>query len=330
MQKKSGEIALMEWLNTHYGIIATSLVHLPLGADRNASVYKAQTSGGKSYFVKLKRGYHSNISVTLLDFLQASGIQQIISPIKTVDGKLMQHTSHCTIIVYPFIQGQDGFCCPLTEDQWIVLGQTLKQVHELDLPPSLKDQIRKETYTSCWSEVLPFLDGMEKNVAEDAAALKLLAFMKKHQSVLHRLVSQTQQLHQSLQKKPAEFVLCHSDIHAGNVLIDESCAIYIVDWDEPILAPKERDLMFMGAGVANVWNQPREEALFYQGYGNTNIDKPLLAYYRHERILQDIIEYCHALLLTSDGGKERCEMYKQFVDMFEPSGVIDITFKTKA
>ena len=34
--------------------------------------------------------------------------------------------------------------------------------------------------------------------------------------------------------------------------------IYIVDWDEPIMAPKERDLMFIGGGVANVWNKPRK------------------------------------------------------------------------
>lgn len=32
----------------------------------------------------------------------------------------------------------------------------------------------------------------------------------------------------------------------------------IVDWDEPIMAPKERDLMFIGGGVANVWNDPSE------------------------------------------------------------------------
>ena len=30
--------------------------------------------------------------------------------------------------------------------------------------------------------------------------------------------------------------------------------------------PKERDLMFIGGGVANVWNKPHEETLFYKGY----------------------------------------------------------------
>jgi hypothetical protein len=46
--------------------------------------------------------------------------------------------------------------------------------------------------------------------------------------------------------------LCHSDIHAGNILIDVNDDFYIVDWDNPILAPKEHDLMFIGGGQRGV------------------------------------------------------------------------------
>ncbi len=104
--------------------------------------------------------------------------------------------------------------------------------------------------------------------------------------------------------------------------------IYIVDWDEPIMAPKERDLMFIGGGVGNVWNKPHEEKLFYKGYGKTEIDSTILAYYRHERIVEDIAEYSQELLLTTARGKDRPEMYRQFTGMFEPQGVVDIAFKT--
>jgi spectinomycin phosphotransferase len=123
-------------------------------------------------------------------------------------------------------------------------------------------------------------------------------------------------------------MLCHSDIHGGNVLIDSNDSIYIVDWDDPIMAPKERDLMFIGGGVANVWNKPHEETLFYKGYGTTEVNATILAYYRHERIVEDIAEYGQALLLTSGGGGDRLEMYKHFMWMFELNGVVDIAFKT--
>lgn len=204
--------------------------------------------------------------------------------------------------MYPFIEGQNGFCYNLTEDQWITLGKTLRKIHELDLPQSIKDQIRKEIYSPKSREYFRSLDAyLDMDLKGDEITLKLQAFMREHKAIIHRLVNQAELLSQEILKQSHELVLCHSDIHTGNVLIDESNAIYIVDWDEPIMAPKELDLMFIGGGVANVWNSPREEAIFYKGYGKTTINRKILAYYRHERIVQDTVEYAQALLLTSDG-----------------------------
>lgn len=320
---------IIDCLNTNYGIAVNTLTFLPLGADMNASVYKAETQGGLSYFVKLKRGHRSDMSVAILALLQNSGIQQIIPPIKATDGELTQHVNDFTLTVYPFVDGQNGFCYNLTDDQWVALGKVLRQVHESDVPPSIKDQIRKEIYSSKWREAIRSLYAhIDGNLTGDKTALKLQTFMKEHRAVIHRLVNRAECLSQMIQGQSPRFVLCHSDIHGGNVLIDGNGAIYIVDWDEPIMAPKERDLMFIGGGVANVWNNPREEESFYKGYGETKLSMTILAYYRHERIVEDIAEYAQALLLTTAGGEDRLEMYTQFMGMFEPNGVVDIAFKT--
>ena len=45
-------------------------------------------------------------------------------------------------------------------------------------------------------------------------------------------------------------------------------------------------------------------------------------------IVEDIAIYGHELLLTTKGGEDRLEMYKQFIGMFKPRGVVDIAFKT--
>ena len=148
--------------------------------------------------------------------------------------------------------------------------------------------------------------------------------------VIHRLVDKAEELGQKLKDQSTEFVLCHSDIHGGNILIDEKNSIFIVDWDEPMMAPKERDLMFIGGGVGNVWNKPHEEEFFYKGYGITEVNRTILAYYRCERILEDIALYCQELLLAPVSNADKHEMYKQFVGMFEPQGVVDIAFKTCA
>lgn len=54
----------------------------------------------------------------------------------------------------------------------------------------------------------------------------------------------------------------------------------------------------------------------------------LLAYYRHERIVEDIGEYGQQLLLSAAGGQDRIEWYEQFIAQFDPQGVVEIAFKT--
>ena len=321
--------SIIDCLKVNYGIAAVLLTLLPLGADMNASVYKAETQNSQFYFVKLKRGHRYDMSVAILDLLQDAGIEQIIPPIKTTNGEITQHIGDSTLTVYPFVDGQNGFCRNLTDDQWIALGKILRQVHEFDVPLSVKDLIRKENYSDKWRRVVRSLySHIDGNLNGDEAALNLQLFMKKHKAVIHHLVNRAEALSQKVQEQSSEFVLCHSDVHGGNVLIDESGSIFIVDWDDPIMAPKERDLMFIGGGVANVWNNRREEEFFYKGYGKTEINSTILAYYRYERIVEDIAEYGQALLLTTDGGKERPAMFKQFKAMFEQNGVVDIALKT--
>ena len=84
------------------------------------------------------------------------------------------------------------------------------------------------------------------------------------------------------------------------------------------------------ASVYKAWNNPHEAASFYKGYGKTEINREILAYYRHERIVEDIALYSQQLLLTTDGGKDREVLYKHFIDMFEPRGVVDSAFETDA
>lgn len=323
------DLMISKCLRVNYGIEAKSLVFLPVGADLNAVVYKVQAIDQKSYFIKLKEGHHHDTSVEILELLQGAGVQQIIPPIKTMHGKLTQLIDDFTLIVYPFVEGQNGFTHNLTDDQWIKLGKALRQVHEITVPLSIQNRIRRETYSSKWREIVRSMyPHIELGANIDPLALKLQKFMKKNLSAIHQLVDRAEKLGEKLRNQSSKFILCHSDIHAGNVLIDRNDEIYIVDWDEPIIAPKERDLMFIGGGVGNVWNDPHEENCFYKGYGKTEIDLTALSYYRHERIVEDIAIYAQELLLTTSEVNNRLEMYKQFIDMFEPRGVVDIAFKT--
>lgn len=105
---------IINCLNADYGIEVAVLTFLPLGADMNASVYKAQTRDQTSYFVKLKCGHHDDIGIAIVELLRDAGIKEIIPPVKTILGQSIQHIEDFTLIVYPFVKGQDGFSSNLT------------------------------------------------------------------------------------------------------------------------------------------------------------------------------------------------------------------------
>ena len=228
-----------------------------------------------------------------------AGIQQIIPPINTIHGQPIQKIDDFTFIVYPFVEGQNGFISPLNDTQWFALGKAISQVHNISVPKFIEKEVRRETFSSKWREAVRLLyTHLESYIPGDEIGSKLAKFMRENRTAINRLVDQAEELGKKVRNQTNKFVLCHSDIHGGNVLINGDAPIYIVDWDEPIMAPKERDLMFIGGGVANVWNNPHEVELFYKGYGATEINTELLAYYRHERIVEDIAILGEELLMS--------------------------------
>ncbi len=323
---------IIDCLNTYYDIKVTKLILLPLGADIDALVYKAEARDDSSYFVKIKHGHLHSIGIILQQMLHDAGIQEIIAPVKTKQNQIVQYIDDCSMMVYPFIDGCDGFAQNLTQNQWIELGKTLGRIHGIEVPISLKTEIRQEAYSAQWRTFVRSLDSHIKNTQNyDEIALKFLDALTTHKSTIQRLVDHAEKLADKLKNASSKFVLCHSDIHAGNVLLTKEGVIYIIDWDNPIMAPKERDLMFIGGGVGNVWNNPDEEKLFYVGYGETEINREIIAYYRCERIVEDIAEYSELLLAPHNQHQDfqnRLIGYNHFIAMFEQNGVVDIALRT--
>jgi spectinomycin phosphotransferase len=320
---------IIEALNTSYGIQVGMLTLVAGGADLDATTYKAE-SGNRSYFAKVKRGALNPIFPAILELLNTSGIQQVIAPMKTIQGHTVQQVEDSHLMVFPFMDGKNGFDCELTHFQWVTLGETLKKIHSIMISPETRELIRREDYSPQWRNTVRSLySQIAGKVISGEIASKMVQFLIDHKATILKLVEQAEQLGQEVQKQSPPSVLCHSDIHAGNVMISETGEIYLVDWDSPILAPKERDLMFIGGGVAGVWNRPFEEELFYQGYGPTNVNSTALAYYRYERIITDIVEYTQELVFGNSENPAKESMYRHFTNIFEPGNVLEIAFKTE-
>jgi spectinomycin phosphotransferase len=103
----------------------------------------------------------------------------------------------------------------------------------------------------------------------------------------------------------------------------------LVDWDEVILAPKERDLMFVIGGIGRGLVRATETARFLEGYGDAAIDAKALVYYRYAWAAQDMGAYAEQALFTPEASAEsRREALAGFKSLFEPGNIVSIAFES--
>jgi spectinomycin phosphotransferase len=316
-------------LRDDYGLALAELSFLPLGADVNTAVYRALDVAGTPYFVKARRGAFDAALALVPRLLRECGVTQVIAPIPNRAGALGTQLAGFAVILYPFVTGEDAVARPLTDAQWIAFGAALRALHSQELPADLCARLPRETFSPVWRDMLrEFQARAETERFVEPVAEQLADLLREQRASVTSLVERAEQLAEALAARAPQHVLCHADIHAFNVLTDADGALFVVDWDTLMLAPRERDLMFVGGGIGGVWDSAREEARFYQGYGATEIDREALAYYRYERIVEDIAAYCQELLLTDAGGADRAQSLRFVASNFEPGGILDIARRT--
>lgn len=322
--------ALIACLRDAFGVAVVDLAFLPLGNDASTAVYRAVAAGGECYFCKLRRDDFDEVSVMLPHFLHEQGIPQIIAPLPTLSGELWAFFDPFFVILYPFVEGSSGYDVGLTLPQWAEFGAAMRAIHSTLLPPAILQRIEKEQFSAQWrtecrglmariqaeeqraeeqrSKAVVVGNGTEvserevseREMANDPITREMRTLVTAHRAMTLHAIDRAERLVERIKGKVASdelaFVLCHNDIHPGNLLVEAptlQARLFVVDWDYPIFAPKERDLMFIGGGQGFMpYEMPdgnqRELELFYAAYGDVEIDAAALAYYRYERGIYDI------------------------------------------
>ncbi len=310
-------------LHDSFGLHISEVTFLPLGWVNNAA-YRVVADGGTPYFLKLRRGQFNEIAVAVPAFLHAQGIPQVMAPIATTTHTLWVHAHGFDWMLYPYFEGKTGFQAALSRPQWIALGQSMRAVHAATLPASLAEHVPQEDYAPVWrNAVKAFRQRVQQERYDDPIAAGFAVLWMTKRDEIQRIVERAEQLAHVLQDRGTRSVVCHADLHGNNVLIGADDELAIVDWDAPILAPKERDLMFIGGGVGGTWNTDQEAEWFYQGYGQTEIDLVALAYYRYERIVEDIAEFSQQIF-GMQGSVEDRRRGLRLMEQFAPNNVVDM------
>jgi spectinomycin phosphotransferase len=314
-------------LKNTYGITVTEIEFLPIGHDSYAGVYRVQANG-QVYFLKVKSDVVNILSVMLPRYLKEHGFEQIVAPLPTITHELWGKVNDFTLLLYPFIEGQSGMRVGLSDPQWIEFGAILKRLHSTQLPRGLLSRIPKEGFIPSprWSAVVKQLQATVQTQTYDHLVEKELAafWREKHQEI-GAIMDRAEELGRVLQRKSLDFVLCHADIHTNNLLIDTQGKLFVVDWDQPILAPKECDLLFVTVGA--FVSDERHEELFFQGYGKVDIDPLVMTYYQYTRAVEDLGSFGEQVFLMASTDESKRDALRWVKVMFGPGNTVESAYK---
>lgn len=324
---KLAKTTLIAALQTHYGLAVDSLSFLPLGHDSATWVYRLATNEGQTYFLKARAsGGFGESSLEIPYYLRQQGVPHIVAPRPTIAQTLWINLNDFALSLYPYIEGQSGADAGLSPLQWRTFGRLAKRIHSCQLPVELLQILPRENFVPSRRELIPDL---EKAIAEQAfpndMAGELATFWLANHDTIRLLVDRADALGRQLRNSSAPGVLCHADMHTWNVLLDREQQLWLIDWDETVLARKERDLMFVVGGIGGDGVGPQETATFLQGYGEVSIDSETLAYYRYAWAVQDMAANAEQIFFSPDLGEDtRRAALQSFKSLFAPGNIVSL------
>ena len=298
-----------------FDIQPVSIEYLALGHDYFAGVYRVLDGEGSAYLVKVKSRVLYEPSCRVPYHLYHQGISSVVAPIPTLQNELWTRLDDWIVIVYPFIQG-DTSLIGMTDAQWEKVGAAFKQIHTIALPPDIYRSLKTETFDP--TAYIRWVNDFEthhlgSSRVEGSAERALYAAWDTHASKIHTGLTMLQELGAQLKSRSLPYVLCHADLHAANVLRDSLGNVFIIDWDEVMSAPKERDFIFLN----------HQADAFWQGYGSRDPDSTALTYYLWERVIQDVIEYAAHICSSNDLSQEtKMNLVRRFESAFRADGLL--------
>lgn len=236
--------------------------------------------------------------LALLDILQNKSLlkDKICYPIKTITNDYYYKQDHFIGVLFNFIEGSTlGYANQYSENDILQLSAIVKQLHSLDTN-LFCELCPKETYHLTFgNSLLQLLDEQLINLPS-----RFYQIASEYKNVLEDKVKEAKSIAGELKKIKLPNVLCHTDIHGGNLIRNGAGELILVDWENVILAPKEADLFTFC-----------EESYFPLFSGNAN--ENALLYYVIRRDLEDIYEFLNRVLHHEYLPDEENEVYGHVV-----------------
>lgn len=310
---------IRQYINEYYHTHIDTLEFLPIGEG----AWCFHGKGDLDLFIRLVKDPPAKETLYLSQFLHDQGLP-VVSVLPDKSGEFISNIGKGGIIVYPFIHGTSLMKSSVLETDVShfrkKIGTIIARLHRLNLGDNVRLHLPTEDFSKFQAESVAILQ-IVKQEHHDPLLKDFSHFLCLWQKELENLLRVTRKLARHLRSHKLDYVLCHGDIHEDNVLVSREGQLFIIDWDNMILAPRERDLMFFyGTGLVDYLEGYRRHEVNYQ------IHQTLVDYYVLEWALQEIVDYGTRLSDTRFDTSGRLDAWKQFQGLFEPGEDVDRAF----
>ncbi|MFE9694040.1 phosphotransferase [Micromonospora sp. NPDC005806] len=317
---------LAAWVAEEFGLTLLTAVPVDLGADPAARLWRATTADGREYAVKLTGG-GTPAGAVVTARLARQGVPGIAAPLTTRDGRLGAVHDGRRLTVVPWVSDERAPAGGLRPAHWRGYGALLAAVHAVPVTDELAGLPREDHTHASVAAAVRRTDRQLRAVddAADRWTRETAVHWRAVAPDLARLLAAMDRLGAELRARPAELVVCHGDPHLGNLLLGPDGQVWLIDWDDAVLAPRERDLMFViGGGPAFAPEGRVDEAAFRTGYGPVKLDPVRLAYHLGVRALDDIWSWSAEAADPGRPGADRVRALRIVAGLLSPLGLVGL------
>lgn len=222
---------------------------------------------------------------------------RITAPYQMLDGQYMvDDGGRYVAVMFDYIVGRTPREQPLTPAQRTHLVTTVALIHGLTAQVPLPSHTVSEDFGAPWARPLAqMLEGEWELFDSDVQDV-----LGRHRQLLQSMLVRFVQAGYQLRQQSPELVLCHTDIHGYNVIVNGD-QTYLLDFEGLKLAPPEHDFMFWVDDEA--W--PEILATYQQIRPGVVPDPNLIRFYQERRLLEDVYDYLEQLRFEQLTPEER-------------------------
>lgn len=304
-----GKGTLIRTIQQEYGIDIESLRFHQRGWGGDC--YVAETHTGKHFFLKLhdqeKNAVFAASSrafyLPLMDQLYTKGIlPHIPHPIPTRNGNLSLGVDSQELVITHFIEGEDVRFGALPEPILVQLADRVGILHSSRKQLAFKHPFIEQFEIAFEPILLELMDELGTITSVNRQGQQLLRdALVPRKGDLFKYLDRLKERQTRARSVDAPMVICHTDLHGGNLRTDGLGNLYILDWENAMIAPREHDMIFF-AGERCIWE------IFWPTYrshfSQVDLDREVLGFYYYRRGLEDIADYIFRIM-QGDGSETR-------------------------